>query len=55
MYDAFIMIRTQVYIEEQTHKDLVRLAEREKKSMAEVTRDILNEGIKKEKLLICRV
>ena len=37
------------YIEEQTHKDLVRLAEREKKSMAEVTRDILNEGIKKRK------
>ena len=43
------MIRTQVYIEEQTHKDLVRLAEREKKSMAEVTRDILKEGIKKRK------
>ena len=44
MYDACSMIRTQVYIEEQTHKDLVRLAEREKKSMAEVTRDILNGG-----------
>jgi len=44
MYSACIMIRTQVYIEEQTHKDLVRLAEREKKSMAEVTRNILKEG-----------
>ena len=49
MYTTYCMIRTQVYIEEQTHKDLVRLAEREKKSMAEVTRDILNEGIKKRK------
>jgi predicted DNA-binding ribbon-helix-helix protein len=55
MYNAYIMIRTQVYLEEQTHKDLVQLAEREKKSMAEVTRHILNEGKKKEKLLICRV
>ena len=49
MYDACSMIRTQVYIEEKTHKDLVRLAEREKKSMAEVTRDIRKEGIKKRK------
>ena len=38
-----------VYIEEQTHKELVRLAEQEKKSMAEVTRNILKEGIKKRK------
>jgi hypothetical protein len=49
MYYACSRIRTQVYIEEQTHKDLVQLAEREKKSMAEVTRDILNERIKKRK------
>jgi hypothetical protein len=49
LYDACSMIRTQVYIEEQTHKDLVQLAAREKKSMAAVTRDILTEGIHKRK------
>ncbi len=41
------MIRTQVYLEDQIHKDLLRLAAQEHKSMAQVTRDILKEGIKK--------
>lgn len=43
------MIRTQLYLEEQIHKDLLHLARREEKSVAEVTRDILREGIKKRK------
>lgn len=43
------MIRTQVYLEEQIHRDLMHLAQQEEKSMAEVTRDILREGIKKRK------
>jgi len=43
------MIRTQIYIEDRIHKDLRHLAEQERKSMAEVTRDILREGIQKRK------
>ena len=43
------MIRTQMYIEEEVHKYLQYLAEQEQKSMAEVTRAILKEGIKKRK------
>jgi hypothetical protein len=43
------MMRTQMYLEEQTHKDLTSLAEQENKSMAEIARDILKEGIKKRK------
>ena len=43
------MIRTQVYLENQTHKDLLLLAQMEHKPMAEVTRDILREGIQKRK------
>jgi len=45
------MIRTQFYLENQIHKDLQLLAKIEQKSMAEVTRDILEEGIKKRKQL----
>jgi hypothetical protein len=41
------MIRTQVYLEDQIHKDLMRLAQQENTSMAEVTRAILKEGIAK--------
>ena len=48
MYNNHIMIRTQMYIEEEVHKGLQYLAEQEQKSMAEVTRAILKEGIKKE-------
>jgi hypothetical protein len=43
------MIRTQVYLDDQIHRDLIHLAQRENKSMAEVTRDILKEGIQKKK------
>jgi len=43
------MIRTQVYLEEQTHKDLQHLAQQEQKSMAEVTREILKVGVAKRK------
>lgn len=43
------MIRTQVYLENQTHQDLQLLARRENRSMADVTRDILKEGIHKRK------
>ena len=45
------MIRTQVYLDDQIHKDLIRLAQQENKSMAEVTRDILKEGITKKKTI----
>jgi len=38
-----------MYLEEQIHKDLTVLAKQEKKSMADVTREILKEGIKKRK------
>ena len=45
------MIRTQIYIEDRIHKDLRYLAAQEQKSMAEVTRDILREGIAKRKTI----
>ena len=45
------MIRTQVYLEDQIHRDLISLARQESKSMAEVTRDILKEGIAKRKTI----
>jgi len=51
MYNQFIMIRTQVYLEDQIHKDLNHLAQQEHKSMAEVTRDILKEGIARRKTI----
>ena len=43
------MIRTQMYLDEDIDKDLKYLARLENKSMAEVARDILKEGIKKRK------
>jgi hypothetical protein len=43
------MFRTQIYLEDQTHKDLTQIARQEEKSMAEVARDILKEGIQKRK------
>jgi hypothetical protein len=45
------MIRTQMYLEDQTHRDLIRLAEQENRSMAEVMRDILKEGLQKRKTI----
>lgn len=51
MYNLSNMIRTQMYLEEDIHKDLTRLAQQENKSMAEVTRDILKEGLKTRKTI----
>jgi hypothetical protein len=48
MYNQSTMIRTQMYLEDQIHKDLLSLAEQENKPMAEIARDILREGIKKK-------
>lgn len=45
------MIRTQIYLDEEIHKDLSYLARREKESMAKVARDILKEGIQNRKQL----
>ncbi|HSW96250.1 MAG TPA: hypothetical protein VLF89_00335 [Candidatus Saccharimonadales bacterium] len=43
------MVRTQIYIEETLHKDLVTLASQEGEPMAKIARDLLREGIKKRK------
>lgn len=51
MYNQDVMIRTQIYLDEDTHKDLFRLARQEKGSMAKVAREILREGISKRKSL----
>lgn len=45
------MIRTQIYLDEDIHKDLSHLARQEKESMAKVARDLLKEGIQKRKQL----
>lgn len=43
------MIRTQMYLDEDIHKNLVSLAMQKKISMAKLARDILKEGILKKK------
>lgn len=43
------MVRTQIYLEEEIHKALSKLARQEKASMAKIARDILKEGIEKRK------
>lgn len=43
------MIRTQMYLQEDLHRDLQILAKKEKKSMAELARKILEEGVEKKK------
>ena len=43
------MIRTQIYLDEHVHKDLVILAKQQKESMAKIARDILKEGIAKKR------
>lgn len=48
MYNQF-MIRTQMYLDEDIHKNLVVLAMQEKVSMAKLTRDFLKEGIQRKK------
>ena len=45
------MIRTQIYLDEDIHKDLNILAKKGKESMAKIARDILQEGIQKRKSL----
>jgi len=49
MYNPFIMIRTQMYLDDETHKDLTQLAEQQNRSMAKVARDILKADIQKIK------
>jgi hypothetical protein len=41
-----IMIRTQIYIPQDTHKKLTQLAHEEAKPMAEIVRDFIEKGLK---------
>lgn len=41
------MIRTQVYIPEEVHRKLGRLAEQKARPMAEIVRDFIDEGLQK--------
>ncbi len=43
------MIRTQIYLDEETHQALTTLAKEEQGSMAKIAREILNEGVQKRK------
>lgn len=43
------MIRTQMYVDVETHRDLIQIAKAEDKSMAEVAREMLKEGVEKRK------
>lgn len=43
------MIRTQIYLDKELHKDLTVLARKQQESMAKVARDILKEGLKRRK------
>ncbi len=43
------MQRTQMYLDDKLRRDLNALAKKEKKSMAQVARDILKEGVEKKK------
>ncbi len=45
------MIRTQVYLDDQLHRDLMLLARLENKPMAEVTREILRTGVTRKKAI----
>ena len=45
------MIRTQIYLDEDIHKDLHILAKQQKESMAQIARDILKEGIAQKRRL----
>lgn len=48
MYTQY-MIRTQIYLDEEVHRDLTVLAKEEQESMAKLARDILKEGVYKRK------
>lgn len=39
------MVRTQIYIKEETHRALLRLAKSHAKPMAELVRDFIEDGI----------
>lgn len=41
------MIRTQIYIPEDSHRKLSRLAEQKAQPMAEIVRDFIKEGLQK--------
>jgi len=41
------MIRTQIYIPEETHKELTKLAEVKKQPMAQIVRDKFEDGVKR--------
>lgn len=43
------MIRTQLYLPEDTRLDLYLLAQKEEKRVSQIVREILNEGIKRKK------
>src|SRR5260370_4346856 len=43
------MVRTQMYVDAEIHRDLIMIAKAEDKSMAEVAREILKEGVAKRK------
>lgn len=45
MYTS-IMIRTQIYIPEDIHSQLLQLAKTRSTSMAEITRDFIEKGLK---------
>lgn len=43
------MIRTQIYLDESIYRDLTTLAKQENKAMAQVTREILKDGLTKRR------
>ena len=49
MYTQFNMVRMQIYLEDDTRRDLGMLAKQEKRPVAKVMRDILREGIARRK------
>jgi predicted DNA-binding protein len=43
------MIRTQIYLPEETHKELTSLAEVKRQPMAQIVRDFIEDGVKRVK------
>lgn len=43
------MIRTQIYIPEEEHKKLLRIAQDKKIPMAKIVRDFISDGLQKER------
>ena len=51
MYDVYIMMRTQIYLPEDLHRELSLLAKQEKKSLSDLIREGAKHVVKeKEKL-----